>query len=464
MYNDTIVAIATALGAGGIGIVRISGPDVRLIVSQIFRPRYAGTPDTWASHTLHLGGVIRPSDGQVIDEILLAWMKGPRTYTTEDVAEFHCHGGSVAVREVMALVLACGARPAEPGEFTRRAFLGGRLDLAQAEAVLDVINAKTKDGLAVAVGQLRGKLSERITALRARLLPIMAHLEAMIDFPEEDLPDLDIAQTITELAAVRKELVELIRRADTGQVLREGWKTVIAGLPNVGKSSLLNALLNEQRAIVTDIPGTTRDAIEEFIDLQGIPLRLVDTAGLRETDDPIEQIGVEKTQQYLANSDLVLLVLDASRPLLPEERSLIESFGERPMVVLLNKFDLVDHYDDEQRLRDLVPQADIVPLSARTGWGLDQLAEVLRRRVFALNEDTAMVERDLWITRLRHRDSLVKAQDFLAQAERDFRQGTAPDFITIDLRGAWEVLGEITGETASTDLLDQIFASFCIGK
>ncbi|MBM7867744.1 tRNA uridine-5-carboxymethylaminomethyl(34) synthesis GTPase MnmE [Heliobacterium gestii] len=475
MVGDTIAAVATPPGEGGIGIVRVSGPGARDVIKAVFFPRYGRGVDEWASHTLHLGTIIHPDDGREIDEALVAWMVGPRTFTTEDVAEFHCHGGAVPVRETLTAVLRAGARLAEPGEFSRRAFLGGRLDLAQAEAIIEVIRAKTRDGLGAALSQLEGQLSRRIDQVRADILALLAHLEAMIDFPEEDLPDMGSERLRVTVVHIGKQIGDLVERSRTGRVLREGWRTVIAGRPNVGKSSLMNALLDEQRAIVTEIPGTTRDAIEEYIDLGGIPLRIVDTAGIRETEDIVERIGVEKTREYLEKADLVLVVLDGSDGLNQEDEALLRSLVDRPAVVLVNKSDLAIRRLDDVRLRSLVGKMPILSVSAKEGWGLQELSDLIRSMVYGQDGSTVAgregegpVTRDggrsALVTQARHREALERADFHLRQALEAVDVGASPDFLTIDLKAAWEALGEITGDTVGEDILDKIFSSFCIGK
>ncbi|QGG46992.1 tRNA uridine-5-carboxymethylaminomethyl(34) synthesis GTPase MnmE [Heliorestis convoluta] len=468
MYQDTIAAVSTAIGEGAIGIIRVSGPEAIEIVRKVFKPKYGKTIDQWQSHTLHLGTVIHPDQGQPIDEVLVAWMKGPKTFTTEDVAEFHCHGGSLPLRETLEAILRAGARLAEPGEFTRRAFLGGRLDLAQAEAIMEVIQSKTRDGLGAALSQLEGHLSKKIKEVSDRLLQVMAHLEALIDFPEEDLPELSDEKLRTDLEIIKNELIGLLQRAQTGKVLREGWKTVIIGRPNVGKSSLLNALLDEQRAIVTDIPGTTRDAIEEMIDLGGIPLRLIDTAGIRETADQVEKIGVEKTLHYMEKADLILFVLDGSEKVTAEEKELLSSLKNRPAIVLINKADLEERKIDQEEVKTITHQKPIISISAREAWGLEELSKVIRQFVYGdEKEKTASsleYERLDLITQARHREAIERALQHIQQMIVDLELQTSPDFLTIDLRAAWEALGEITGHTVGEDVMDKIFSSFCIGK
>ncbi len=471
MYSldDTIAAISTPIGEGGIGIVRMSGPQALDILSTIFvrgRPTRISVTDfadsrihvqddlVLASHRLYYGHIVEAEQGEVVDEVLVSYMRAPHTYTRQDVVEINCHGGIVPLRRVLELTLRGGARLARPGEMTLRAFLNGRLDLAQAEAVLDIVQAKTEAGLRVAVDQLEGRLSDQIRAVRASLLAVLAYLEATIDFAEEDIPFQDIAPP---LAAARDKLEKLLAGADQGLVYRQGVRTAIVGKPNVGKSSLLNALLHTSRAIVTPIPGTTRDTLEETINLRGIPLVLVDTAGITATEDVIERLGIERSRRALAQADLVLMVVDGSQALDQADGAIAALIGDRATILVINKSDL-------PRLAEaaaFLPQLPRVAISALTGQGLEELEEAIVERVFA---------GQVWVSDLplvsspRHKDVLRRALDYVLAAEQSHRENMPADFVTIDLTAAVNALGEITGETASENLLDTIFSHFCIGK
>ncbi len=468
MYSldDTIAAISTPVGEGGIGIVRLSGPQALDILAAIFvrggaRGKKGDLP--LASHRLYYGHVVDAEDGEVVDEVLASYMRSPRTYTRQDVAEINCHGGIVPLRRVLELTLRGGARLAQPGEMTLRAFLNGRLDLAQAEAVLDIVQAKTEAGLRVAVEQLEGRLSDQIRAVRASLLEVLAYLEATIDFTEDDIPFQDIAPPLAE---ARDTLEKLLAGADQGLVYRQGVRTAIVGKPNVGKSSLLNALLRTSRAIVTPIPGTTRDTLEETINLQGIPLVLVDTAGITATEDVIEQLGIERSRQALAQADLVLMVVDGSQALDQADHDIAALLGQRATILIVNKIDLPPLADITPLLPQVACSNDssrhyVVEISALSGQGLEELEEAIVERVFA---------GQVWVSDLplvsspRHKDVLGRALDYVLAAEQSHRQDMPADFVTIDLTAAVNALGEITGETATENLLETIFARFCIGK
>ena len=457
--DDTIAAIATPVGAGGIGIVRLSGPEALAILRALFRrardPSGRALRRTLAPRALCYGHVVDPASGQVIDEVLAAYMPAPRTYTRQDVVEINCHGGPAPLRRVLDLCLAHGARLAGPGEFTLRAFLNGRLDLAQAEAVADLVEAKTGAGLRLAVAQLEGQLSHRIGDARARLLDALAWVEANVDFDEDEIPPYAIDE---ELEAARRTLQALIEGAEQGIVYRQGIRAAIVGQPNVGKSSLLNALLRVERAIVTPIPGTTRDTLEETLNLRGIPLVLVDTAGIRsDTRDMAEDLGVERSRAALARADLALLVVDGSAPLTAEDGQIAELVGRKPAIVVVNKVDL----PVLARIEDLLPHAPRVDLSALTGAGLDTLERAIEEVVFAgqvMASDAALVSHP------RHRDVLRRALEHVGAAVDARQAGLPTDLMSIDLMAAVDALGEITGETVSETLLETIFGRFCIGK
>jgi tRNA modification GTPase len=464
MYTDTIAAIATPPGEGGIGTIRLSGPSAAEILGRVFVPASGKHPE-WESHRLVFGAVRDPQSGEKVDEALAVLMRAPHSYTREDVVEIDCHGGVIPVQRVLGLCLREGARLAQPGEFTLRAFLNGRLDLSQAEAVLDVVKARTDQGLRLAVEQLAGGVSSRVKGIRAKLLHALAHLEAMIDFPEDDVPSADISP---ELRGALDDLQALIRSASTGIVLRQGVRTALVGRPNVGKSSLLNALLRTERAIVTPIPGTTRDTLEDVANVRGIPLVLTDTAGLRghgDTHDPIELIGMDRTRRAVAEADLVLIVFDGSEPLSEADRQVIEQVTEGApamhLLSVINKSDLPSRLDMDE-LRHMLDGNEIVEASAAIEGGTDRLEEKLADLV--LSGRATPAPGDAAITSVRHRNALQRAEEHVLAALAAIEMDVAAAFVAVDLHSALGALGEITGETVGEDLLDEIFRNFCIGK
>ncbi len=453
--GDTIAAISTPLGEAGIGIVRLSGPEAEAIARRLFRPRRPRA--VWQSHRLYLGHVL-DSQGNVLDEVLLTLMRAPHTYTREDVVEIHCHSGYGVLRAILGEVLALGARPARPGEFTLRAFLSGRLDLSQAEAVLEVIQARTQASLRVAAAHLAGGLGRRLGQVRAALLAVAGRLEAALDFPE-DAAELSPGALEEELARPLQEVRDLGNTFRQGRLLREGLEVVLAGRPNVGKSSLLNRLLDADRAIVTDIPGTTRDVIEESITLDGVVLRLSDTAGLREARDPVEELGVSRSQERLARADLILYLVDASEPLSPEDVRVLETLGDRQGLLVLNKIDKPRRID----LQDLGRHAPypVVELSALTGEGLDRLKQALVDTALGggVRPEGAM------ITQARHFKLLERAQEALERGKELLGEPGPPwELVALEVREALQALGEITGEEVGEAVLDAVFSQFCIGK
>lgn len=467
MYTDTISAISTGLGEGGIGIVRLTGPQALPILHNIFRTPGGKRKSRFESHRLYYGQVVSGGDarGELLDEVMAVYLAAPRTYTREDMVELNCHGGVVPLERVLNLTLQQGARLAEPGEFTLRAFLNGRIDLAQAEAVLDIVRSKTGPGLEQALGQLAGNLSKRIAAVRQGLLSSLAHLEAMIDFPEDDVPPASVAPQLLE---TRAELEKLLATADAGIIYRQGIRAAIVGVPNVGKSSLLNALLRADRAIVTPIAGTTRDVIEETVNLRGVPVVLVDTAGITATEDVVEALGVERSRQALSSADLLLLVLDSSRELGNGDLELVEAVrGEleresgKKACVILNKSDLTPQVVGPQRLEELLPGVPVVSISAMTGERLDDLEDTLAR--LALGGQNVATH-SVMVTNERHRRALAQAGEHLEAAILSSDAGLPADFVSIDLRLAMDCLGEITGESVQDSLLKEIFENFCIGK
>lgn len=460
IQEDTISAVATALGEGGIGIIRLSGTKAVEIAAGIFRGAHGKTVQDIASHQAAYGHIIDPAGNQMIDEVLLLVMRAPRSYTREDVVEIHCHGGPVPVRKILALTLAAGARLAEPGEFTKRAFLNGRLDLTQAEAVIDVIRAKTDASLKMAAGNLSGKLADKIHMLRNHILEMIAHLEAAIDFPEDDIEELAAEDVERRVKKIGSEIEELLAGAHTGRILRDGLETVIIGKPNVGKSSLLNVLLKETRAIVTDVPGTTRDSIEEYANIGGVPLKIIDTAGIRETRDAVEKIGVEKSKSLIQRADLVLLVLDSSSPLTHEDQAVLELLTGCQTLVLVNKSDL-NPVLDLDRVMNLLPGKKLLKISILEGTGLEELEQYIIDMVYG---GQIQLPESGFVNNVRQADLLVKVNQSLREVLTTIAAGMPPDCIVVDLRSAWEQLGRITGDTIDEDIIDQIFTQFCIGK
>ena len=460
--NDTISAVSTPRGEGGIGIVRLSGPSSIPILEKIFQPhRDRFDISTVGTHTLTYGYIIDPETGDRVDEVLVSIMRAPGTYTREDVVEINCHGGSVPLSKILEITLQIGARLAEPGEFTRRAFLNGRIDLAQAEAVADIIRARTDLSLKVAVNQLDGRLSYEVNQLRSELIDLLASVEASIDFPDEDLDFLPSEEINVRVNGILVRVDELLSTADEGKIITEGLKGVIIGKPNVGKSSLFNALLKEERAIVTSIPGTTRDAIKEFINLNGVPLELTDTAGLHHADDAIEIESMERTRIHLDNADLLLLVLDASQPLTDDDRQLINLASDRRVVIVLNKTDLPQHLNSADLQELEIYSKSVVKVSAIEETGLQDLRTAISDLAI---HDTQVSADAVFVTRVRHKDALRKAKESLQFAAESAKNDIAPELIAVDLRGTLKALGEIVGETASEEILDQIFSRFCIGK
>ncbi len=453
--NDTIAAISTPLGEAGIGIVRLSGPQAEAIARQLFRPRRP--VKVWRSQRLYLGHIL-DSQGRIIDEVLLTTMRAPHSYTREDVVEINCHSGYLILRRILAEALARGARLARPGEFTLRAFLSGRLDLTQAEAVLEVIRARTEAGLRVAAGHLQGGLGRRLCQIREGLVDLLARVEAALDFPEEAQelePDL-VSEALVPPVHLLRQLCDTYRE---GRLLQEGLRVVIAGRPNVGKSSLLNRLLAADRAIVTEIPGTTRDVIEEGLAIQGIPVRLTDTAGLRRlAGDRLEELGMAKTRERLEAADIVLYLVEGSRPLDEEDRRTLAVLTGRPGLAVINKIDLPQALAD----RDLQPHTTfpVVQISALTGHGLEDLKQAIVDLALA---GGVRHEGEI-ITQARHHLHLAASLDYLLKAQELLRAETLWELVAEELRAAIRELGEITGEEVEDDILERIFAQFCIGK
>jgi tRNA modification GTPase len=458
--DDTIAAIATPLGAGGIGVIRISGPQAGPVAQLVFRDRHGRRVETLSSHRVRFGSVIDPRTGAKLDEVLLTYMRGPHSYTCEDVVEISAHGGIGVMTRLLEAVIAAGARLAEPGEFTKRAFINGRLDLAQAEAVIDLIQAQTEASHRQALTQLEGGLSRTIAAMREDLLDVLAYVEGAMEFPEEDLDLLPWNALQAKVADVETRIAALLSSFHTGRVLREGVQVVIVGRPNVGKSSLFNALLATNRAIVTPIPGTTRDILEEVVNLRGYPFLLVDTAGLRAAADTVEQEGIGRTRASLEAADLVLLVLDRSEALTAEDIQAIAAVQGKRGLVVLNKADLPASLDT-QMLRAIPADWPAVAVSCKEQQGLDRLSEAMIASVLHGQERP---REGPMLSRLRHWEALHHALQSLQQAGQAMEQHLAGEFVALDLREALEWLGEIIGLNYTEDLLDKIFSEFCIGK
>ncbi len=465
--DDTIAAIATPPGEGGIGIVKISGPQAIEILEQVFSPggkqSHEKRAEAYAPRRLMWGHVRSPETGEIVDEALVVAMPAPSSYTRQDVVEIQSHGGIVAVQKILQLVLQAGARLSEPGEMTMRAFVNGRLDLAQAEAVLDIVQARTGAALRAASDQLAGNLSAQVRRTRTDLIDVLAYLEASIDFVEDEIPPQDIVGPLQQAAT---QLERLLLSAEQGIIYRHGIRAAIVGRPNVGKSSLLNTLLRGERAIVTAVPGTTRDTLEETINIKGIPVILVDTAGIRQAEGEVEQLGVARSRAALQRADLVLLVLDGSQALSQEDREIADLTGDKPGLVLVNKNDL-PAAGQEAAARgvptagDILPHAPHLKISALAGTGIDELENAIQELVLGgrvIAADTPLV------TNPRHQALLQQALSQVRSAMDNYRAGQGPDLLAIDVREAVDALGEITGETASEDLLEAIFSQFCVGK
>lgn len=451
---DTITAIATPLGEGAIGIVRISGTEAVAIANRIFQGKNLETVDT---HTLNYGHILDPDKDEILDEVMVGVMRAPRTFTREDVIEINTHGGIAVTNEILQLILRQGARMAEPGEFTKRAFLNGRVDLTQAEAIMDIIRAKTDKAMNIAVKQLDGSLKDLIDNTRQEILNTLAQVEVNIDYPEyDDVEEMTTALLREKTQEFQNLLENLLRTARRGKILREGLSTAIIGRPNVGKSSLLNNLLREDKAIVTDIAGTTRDVIEEYVNIKGVPLKLIDTAGIRETDDIVEKIGVERSRQALAEADLILLVLNASEKLTEQDRALLALSDMTRRIVLLNKTDLREEIEAEE-----LPE-DVIRISVLENQNIDQIEERINQLFF---DNAGIVEQDAtYLSNSRHISLIEQAVQSLQAVNEGLELGMPVDLLQVDLTRTWQILGEITGDAAPDELITQLFSQFCLGK
>ena len=456
--EDTIAAVATAYGEGGIGIIRISGEKALSILEEVFE--FAGETSQIVNRRMTYGRIVDRENEQIIDEVLAIYMKGPKTYTAEDVVEINCHGSMVSLRKTLALVLRKGARLAEPGEFTKRAFLNGRLDLSQAEAVIDIIKAKTDRSFDVAMSQLEGALSLRVTEIRQKLLDLLVDITVNIDYPDEDIEELTYDKIEENILLIGEMIEKLLSTAETGRMIREGIRVAIVGKPNVGKSSLMNSLLRETRAIVTEIPGTTRDTIEEAISIRNIPVYLVDTAGIRETSDEVERLGIERSKAAFNEADFIIFIMDGSSAISDEDREIASYLDGRDSVVLINKNDLERGFTNDD-VRELVNDPVIIETSLINNEGIEEIENHIEELVYGgelSQHDSTMVNN------VRHIELLKQSRDSLRDAMEMTLAREALDFIEVDVRNAYDLLGEITGEAVSDDIINEVFARFCLGK
>lgn len=459
MYDttDTIAAIATPLGESGIGVIRISGSKAYDVGDAIFQSK-SSLPLAQRRDRSIQYGLIVDDDGKAVDEVILLIMKGPRSYTAEDVLEIQCHGGRQSLSEILGLVLRHGARLANPGEFTQRAFVNGRIDLAQAEAVMDVIQAKSAQGLTSAVSQLEGRLSRVVGDMRLHLTDFITRLEVTVDYPEEDLEEIEVPDIAGAIREMEQRLDAMLAESKSGRMMRDGVMAAIAGTPNAGKSSLLNRFLETERAIVTDVPGTTRDVIEEWITIQGVPICLVDTAGIRSTDDTVEQIGVRRAKEYMDRADIILVVVDQSRLLQEEDRQILETARGRQALIVLNKEDLQPAFETEELQSYGLP---ILSISASTGAGMGALKDAMLS--LALKQGLTAAQSAL-LANTRHIELVRQSREALQRALDTIEAGMPVDCAIVDIREAWELLGSITGDTVHDDIIEEIFSRFCLGK
>ena len=476
MKETTIAAISTAYGEAGIGIVRMSGPESLDVLKKVFVPKAAesglgaAAKDAafeYAPRHMYYGRAVDPKDGSTIDECLAVWMPGPNSYTGEDVVELQCHGSVISYKKILSAFLESGAVMAERGEFTRRAFMNGRMDLAQAEAVIDLIKARSGRSFDCAVSQLSGRLSESIRQIRAELLDVLVDLTVNMDYPDEDIEQLTYERFLNRVSAINDEILKLKESSGEGRILKEGLRVAIVGKPNVGKSSILNMLLRENRSIVTDVPGTTRDTIEEQISIRGITICFVDTAGIHDSEDKVESIGIERSKEAFNKADLLLLVIDGSGDLTDEDRTLLAMAEGRPAIIISNKTDLCPGAAEDQKAAGdianmlAISGESIVRLSAKTGEGLAELEDRIEQFVTG---GRVRREDDVIVTNVRHAQLLDKAASELAEAVNMIKQEEAMDFIEVNIRSAYDLLGEITGDTAGDDVLTEVFSRFCLGK
>jgi len=467
LENDTIAAISTPIGESGIGIVRISGPKALKIAQKVFRDKNLNKTKikNFLSHTVHYGFVINPENGEKIDEVILVLMKKPQTYTREDTVEFNCHGGILSLRKVLETIISCGARMAEPGEFTKRAFLNGRIDLSQAEAVIDLIQAKTERSLSSSLVQLGGSLKKKIEDLRNRVIRISAEIEAPMDFPDQDIKEISPKKVEENISYILKEINSLIDTMDYGKILKEGINALIVGKANVGKSSLFNTLLRENRAIVTHIPGTTRDTIEELINIKGIAFKIIDTAGLKNPENVIEKISIKKMMKHLRETKLILAMFDVSVPLSSEDNEVIKEINKeknksKRVIVIENKIDLSEKID-KKKLFSLLDVKDSIKMSLEEKIGIEELEEKMARIAM---EGLVIPENGVVINNVRQANQLNRAKQALENVLEGLKAKITYDFLTIDLKDVLDSLGEITGDSINDEIVNDIFSRFCIGK
>ena len=455
--DDTIAAVATAYGEGGIGIIRISGEKSLDILEEIFE--FHGIEEI-VNRRMTYGKIVDRDNGQTIDEVLAVYMKGPATYTAEDVVEINCHGSTVSLRKTLSLVLRKGARLAEPGEFTKRAFLNGRIDLSQAEAVIDVVKAKTDKSFDVALSQLEGGLSSYIRDIRQNLLDLLVDITVNIDYPDEDIEEITYDKLEINIKQIGDMIEKLLSTASSGRMIREGIRVAIAGKPNVGKSSLMNGLLRETRAIVTEIPGTTRDTIEEALSIRNIPVYLIDTAGIRETSDKVEKLGIEKSKEAFNNADFIIFIMDGSEEISSEDEEIIEYLKERKCLVLINKKDLEQKIDSVQ-IRNMLPNSQIIKTSLINGDGIEEIENAVEELVYGgeITQSESMM-----VNNVRHINLLTDSFNSLEDALQMAVNREALDFIESDVKNAYEITGEIIGESVNDDIINEVFARFCLGK
>ena len=455
--DNTIVAISTAAGNGGIGIVRLTGEDTFKIIEKIFKPKSNNTEIK--GYTMKYGNIVNPKNNEIIDEVLVSYFVSPKSYTRENMCEINTHGGMVVEKRILEVCLENGAELAEPGEFTKRAFLNGRIDLSQAEAIIDLINSKSEKEAKESVNQLEGNLSNKINEIEQKLIDTMVNIEVVVDYPEYDVEEAKDSDAIKELEDVRELLIKLKESFNKGKILKDGIKTVILGKPNAGKSSLLNAILNEERAIVSSIEGTTRDTIEEYIHINGISLKLIDTAGIRDADNEIERIGVDKSKKLAESSDLIIAIFDTSRPFDKEDEEIVNIIKDKKAIVLLNKIDIGNAEEIENKLNDL--NKPIIKISALKNEGIEELYSKIEE-LFEFNEITS--DNEILITNERHKNQINKAIENIELGIKSLKDNVPVDISAIYIKQVLEDLGEITGKNVTEDIINEIFKKFCLGK